>query len=105
MLMIVLSRIFLRDSGTSVFRPWAITGGEGMSVSRETGDSFHLFSAIEAPGMNLTRIPQIDHNFADLQRRFGYKNQHIVAILGARSWRTRWVKRNLSLFGSISIAA
>ncbi len=59
--------------------------------------------AVPSSNENLARIPQIDHNFADLQRRFGYKNQQIAAILGARSWRTRWVKRNLSLFGSISI--
>ena len=41
-----------------------------------------------------TRVSQLGPNFTDLRRRFLYKNQYIAARLGARSWRTRWVKRN-----------
>ena len=47
----------------------------------------------------------MDRSFADLQRRFGYKNQQIAAILEARSWRTRWGKPNRSFCGSISTGA
>jgi hypothetical protein len=57
------------------------------------------------PRQILARISQIDHNFTDLGRRFLYKNQYVAAMLGARSWRTRWVKRDWGLSGSISIGA
>ena len=52
-----------------------------------------------------SRIPQIDCDFTDLGRGFRYKNQYLAAFLGARSWRTRWVKRIWPPFGSISTAA
>ena len=61
--------------------------------------------AIQSTSGVLTRIPQIDCDFTDLGRGFRYKNQYIAAFLGARSWRTRWVKRIWPPFGSISTAA
>ena len=67
-----------------------------------------VFTFVKCPECGLVyqaRIRQIDCNFTDFRRRFGYKNQHLAVILEARSWRTRWVKRNWSLSGSISIAA
>ena len=59
----------------------------------------------EDPKHIYTRIPQIDCDFTDLGRGFRYKNQYLAAFLGARSWRTRWVKRIWPPFGSISTAA
>ena len=68
--------------------------GQG-ARTRRTVDGWH----------KVTRIPQIDCDFTDLGRGFRYKNQYLAAFLGARSWRTRWVKRIWPPFGSISTAA
>ena len=63
------------------------------------GSCLRIFQPLEKGGLGhnaplRTRVSQLGPNFTDLRRRFLYKNQYIAAMLGGRSWRTRWVKRN-----------
>lgn len=36
----------------------------------------------------------MERRMSDLLVGFSYKNQYLVTVLAARSWRTQWVKRD-----------